>query len=455
MHAAAPCWQSFRIRSAAIFRRHLSSTQIQSNWNSSPLSTPGWTMSHWKDDPSPQTDSIIIGLQDLVDKCRAPMRREAGEKKEELTENDLETKNALLVRLESTLLPSLRNQLSSYLTALSIQDSPGTFQPPNPNTKFIIEISSKLAKTFDETKKSVEFAALDIIPMDTHDHHLKQFKNFRCARLMSSFAEARHSFHTLFDHSIAFARASQAERNHIENTDCHRRMLIWKSVLTERVDSCNKRIAGLFIILEGTDFEIIQDDWQRCEECLDAQIVFLTKILHFPTWHQMTDTAVEKQVIELAKSTLPIVKLARMFCREFSKSSRQKLPFKLDTELNSETLFQFHRTAEEVTVSFGALIRAFEDSFNSSSLAEHETLIRNQIQKISQTLDSTLLLLTTYLIPLPSGTNSFSLENHYKARFAAWQDVWHRAINNFLTTFQCFVNEHQHQHPAPGHQENT
>ncbi|KAI9603298.1 hypothetical protein H4Q26_002617 [Puccinia striiformis f. sp. tritici PST-130] len=310
-------------------------------------------MSHWKDDPSPQTDSIIIGLQDLVDKCRAPMRREAGEKKEELTENDLETKNALLHTRQS------RNISAS-----------------EPEHKIHYRDLIKLAKTFDETKKSVDFA------------------------------EARHSFHTLFDHSIAFARASQAERNHIDNTDCHRRMLIWKSVLTERVDSCNKRIAGLFIILEGTDFEIIQDDWQRCEECLDAQIVFLTKILHFPTWHQMTDTAVEKQVIELAKSTLPIVK-------------------------------------------------AFEDSFNSSSLAEHETLIRNQIQKISQTLDSTLLLLTTYLIPLPSGTNSFSLENHYKARFAAWQDVWHRAINNFLTTFQCFVNEHQHQHPAPGHQENT
>ncbi|KAH9462881.1 hypothetical protein Pst134EA_014970 [Puccinia striiformis f. sp. tritici] len=398
-------------------------------------------MSYWIGDPTPRTASILWVLQDLEEKYEEPVRRAAGEEKEELTEDDLDTKNRLLARLESILLPSLQNQLSSYLMALDIQHGPEP-KYPNPNFDIICEILSKLEATLDETQECIDFAALNIIPIGTHDHQLKQLKKFRCTQLMSSISHYAKDFQMMFMVSRAFIRASQDLSNYPENPECQKKMLTWKMDVTSGAAMCNNSIAKTFKTFQGSDFEIIQDEWKNKAKSLDSTVRSLTEIMRFPTIPRRTNSAVQEQILGLAKSNLPIAKLARMFCREFSKSSRQKFPFKLDTELNSDTLFQLHRTIEEVAVTFRALTGAFTDSYNFGFLFEHQTSIRNHIQKISQTLDSTLLLLAIYLIPLPSETKPFSPRNQYKARFAAWQEVWHRAINNFLTALQSFVDQH-------------
>ncbi|KAI9606291.1 hypothetical protein KEM48_002002 [Puccinia striiformis f. sp. tritici PST-130] len=238
-------------------------------------------MSYWKDDPSPQTASIISALEDLEFKYEEPMRRVAGEEKEELTEGDLETKNALLTRLKSILLPSLRNHLSSYLTALDIKDGPKP-NYPNPNLDLFPEILSKLDQTLDETEECIHSATLNIIPIGTHDHQLRQFKNFRCTQLMSSISHYAKDFRMMFMVSRMFIRASQDLINHPEDAECQDKMLTWKMDVTRGKAICNISIAKTVDIFQGSDFEIIQDEWQKKEKSLDDLIRSLTEIMRFP-----------------------------------------------------------------------------------------------------------------------------------------------------------------------------
>ncbi|KAI9603305.1 hypothetical protein H4Q26_002624 [Puccinia striiformis f. sp. tritici PST-130] len=106
---------------------------------------------------------------------------------EELTRDDLETKGLLLARLASSLLPSIRNQLSSYLTSLDVREGSKSI---NPNFESILGMLSQLEEILDEAKECIESATLDIIPLDTHDHHSKQFKNFRCTVLIENILQS-------------------------------------------------------------------------------------------------------------------------------------------------------------------------------------------------------------------------------------------------------------------------
>ncbi|KNE94163.1 hypothetical protein PSTG_12493 [Puccinia striiformis f. sp. tritici PST-78] len=120
-----------------------------------------------------------------------------------------------------------------------------------------------------------------------------------------------------------------------------------------------------------------------------------------------------------------------------------------DTELNSETLTQLHKSATEVTGSFVILGYTLRASYDKNSLAYDHNLIPKRIQVISQTLDSTLVILAMYLIPLPGQTGHSPAANHYKARFVALQERWHCAIKNLSTTLLSFEGRHHQQRAAP------
>ncbi|KAH9469830.1 hypothetical protein Pst134EA_007107 [Puccinia striiformis f. sp. tritici] len=394
-------------------------------------------------DSSTPTTSVLRLLLELEEKFEQTDIREASEVKEELTQDDLKEKGALLVRLESSLLPSIRDQLSCYFTSLDVNEDS---REPNPNFKLTCEILSSLEKTWDETRECIESAALDLVPIGTHDHHLKKLKDFRCARLVCGILSLMFDLRLLFSMSISFFRAWQDLSQDSESTKCQYEMSAWNKHVRWSGTRCNKSIGETLKLFQGSDFDIIQDEWQRKEASLNFTIEVLTSLTTIVP--RRNTSALRRNVIKLAHLTMPLIKLARMFSNDFSRRTRKKLPFTLETQLNSETLTQLHESAEWVTVSFEVLARELVDNFNNDSPTNDGTLIPHQVQRISQALDSTLVILAMYLIPLPGPTTHLPPGNHYKARFAALQERWHCAINNFLTALPDLEGQHQHHQPA-------
>ncbi|KAI9606293.1 hypothetical protein KEM48_002004 [Puccinia striiformis f. sp. tritici PST-130] len=305
----------------------------------------------------------------------------------ELTRDDLETKGLLLARLASSLLPSIRNQLSSYLTSLDVREGSKSI---NPNFESILGMLSQLEEILDEAKECIESATLDIIPLDTHDHHSKQFKNFRCTVLMSSIYQTMRDFRMLFRESIRFLEAWLDWSQVPESTECRDTTLKWVKNVLRRAAACNRTISKTLQQFHASDFEVIQDEWQREVVSLNVVLRFLTTLASPTTTLQRKPSAFRKHLIELAEMTIPLLKLARIFFNRFTKRTPKKLPFKLDTELNSEILSNLRNNAAGVTRNFIFLMEILETSHESDFLVRDHTDIRKHLQDLSQPLDSTL-----------------------------------------------------------------
>ncbi|KAI7953232.1 hypothetical protein MJO29_008863 [Puccinia striiformis f. sp. tritici] len=393
---------------------------------------------------SSPTALVLRMLANLVGKYEELARREPGEEKEELTQDDLKTKRLLLAQLESSLLPSLQNQLDSYLNSLDIQDDSRNLKP---NFELTCEFLSRLDQTLDQTRECIESAALDIIPSGTHDHHLKELKAFRCTTLMSSISSLTYGLQTLFEMSSIYVQKWHASSQDPESMECQQLASIWKEYARRSGIGCNKTIRQAFLKLQGSDLDIIQDEWQEKAASLTSTLETLTS--HTTTPPRRNRSAFRQHVIKLAHLAMPLIKLIRIFYNDFSSRTRKNLRFTLDTELNSETLTQLHQSAAEVTGCFAVLGHALRASYADRSLAYGRDFIPKQIQVVSQTLDSTLVILAMYLIPLPGQTGHSPAANHYKARFVALQERWHCAIKNLSTTLLSFEGRHHQQRAAP------
>ncbi|KAH9452128.1 hypothetical protein KEM48_002008 [Puccinia striiformis f. sp. tritici PST-130] len=405
---------------------------------------PEDTMADSETESSSPTALVLRMLANLVGKYEELARREPGEEKEELTQDDLETKRLLLTQLELSLLPSLQNQLDSYLTSLDIQDDLRNLEP---NCELTCEFLSRLEQTLDQTRECVESAALDVIPIGTHDHHLKELKAFRCTTLMSSISSFTYGLQTLFEMSILFVHKWHDWTRDPESTECQQLASFWKDYARRSGTECNKTIRQAYKVLKGSDLDIIQDEWQEKAESLNSTIEVLTSLTTILP--RRNRSAFRQHMIKLAHLTMPLIKLIRIFYNDFSSRTRKNLRFTLDTELNSETLTQLHKSATEVTGSFVILGYTLRASYDKNSLAYDHNLIPKRIQVISQTLDSTLVILAMYLIPLPGQTGHSPAANHYKARFVALQERWHCAIKNLSTTLLSFEGHHHQQRAAP------
>ncbi|KAI7953229.1 hypothetical protein MJO29_008860 [Puccinia striiformis f. sp. tritici] len=349
----------------------------------------------------------------------------------------------LLARLASSLLPSIRNQLSSYLTSLDVREGSKSI---NPNFESILGMLSQLEEILDEAKECIESATLDIIPLDTHDHHSKQFKNFRCTVLMSSIYQTMRDFRMLFRESIRFLEAWLDWSQVPESTECRDTTLKWVKNVLRRAAACNRTISKTLQQFHASDFEVIQDEWQREVVSLNVVLRFLTTLASPTTTLQRKPSAFRKHLIELAELTIPLLKLARIFFNRFTKRTPKKLPFKLDTELNSEILSNLRNNAAGVTRNFIFLMEILETSHESDFLVRDHTDIRKHLQDLSQPLDSTLTILASSFIPLTGGTHP---GNSFKEQFLAWQDAWRGAVNNFLTILLSLGDQDRQQHPVP------
>ncbi|KAH9455187.1 hypothetical protein Pst134EA_022663 [Puccinia striiformis f. sp. tritici] len=120
-----------------------------------------------------------------------------GEKKEELTEDELAQKNKLLDELQSSLLPSIKQQLN---TLSAVLDLPRGFREfPQPDVDLTLETLTNLNQTMKKSSINIRLATLETsVPTDTHDHHLGRCKTFRGRLLREDIARIEYNLYGLY-----------------------------------------------------------------------------------------------------------------------------------------------------------------------------------------------------------------------------------------------------------------
>ncbi|KAH9463581.1 hypothetical protein Pst134EA_015668 [Puccinia striiformis f. sp. tritici] len=104
--------------------------------------------------------------------------------------------------------------------------------------------------------------------------------------------------------------------------------------------------------VQGSNFDCIQDKWEDKLDSLNTFLETLSDLIQPIISYDSDIGAVRKHIIQLSKSTIPLVKLARILTDKITKRNPKKLPFTLNSELNSETLFQSYYNAEQNSKNF-------------------------------------------------------------------------------------------------------
>ncbi|POW03496.1 hypothetical protein PSHT_11626 [Puccinia striiformis] len=298
------------------------------------------------------TDSVLEALEARLEKYDT--MGHAGPTKEFLTEDELKTKNALLDKLQYKLLPSIQDQIGPLVASLGLRSN------SSQNFELTCSLLSTLDDTWWQTMLCIESAAIDIPLTGTHDHHLRRCKNFRCNQMLHKITEVLsiHLFPLVMG-SILFMRASKVSTNYSETTECQ----VQQTDLLRESATCSVLTRKTIEWLQGSDFSIIQDQWQDKQYSLDPLLTSLTRLTHPAlTGRRKNMSALRKHVVKLAKLAIPLIKLARTFSNKLSKTTTTKLPFTLNTELNSETLTTLHEHTESIERCFYRLVKQTMES---------------------------------------------------------------------------------------------
>ncbi|KAH9465045.1 hypothetical protein MJO29_001274 [Puccinia striiformis f. sp. tritici] len=385
---------------------------------------------------NPQVALVLQALEDLVLRFDEHVQQQEGEKKLELTQEDRDYKTQLLDELHWNLLPAIQKQLSCLSTSLDLLHDPEKF--PTPNFESTGEILSHLAEAMFASLDCVESAALDIVPIDTHDHRLERCKDFRCSHLLYSIASLkngiRHSLSVCTDWLEDWERSAQNSENDAYRTTASRS----EAYLLKQMKECTQLVSNIIRWTRASDFEVIQDEWEHQAQLLNPTIALLTNITQSTRAHQNNITPLRQRVIKLAKSSALLIKLSQIFLTKISKTKPKKLLFTLDTSINSEALDDLHDRPGTIAYRFERHARTLSDSYEHDVLVGGKAPIQERIEGLSYTFDTTLVFLAAYLVALPPGINYASLDTNFKAWLLEWQKLWHTATGHFNDVLDSF-----------------
>ncbi|KAA1102145.1 hypothetical protein PGT21_036326 [Puccinia graminis f. sp. tritici] len=405
-----------------------------------------------------RTDLVVETLALLHTKYRNSLSDLSSDHEADLTIDEINQKNDLMNQLESSLLPSLKHQTTTLSRSLGLNDLRNHHPDPEP------ELILRNASNFDEALKEVVYTAEKIIldsplPAETHDHHFNRCKRFRFSCLRSRLRALVHgNLLNLFGKSIELLRLWQLSNGLSEDSEHQTKISKTKESTLLIVDGSLELIDQIINMLPKSDLALLQEEWPVAAKSLNTVLEFTTLITH-PTdgssqRGDMVDSGGDEKkredIARWARSTLPLIKLTRLFLHKISKSYTNQLPFTMDKSINSKTLNRLRQAPLIIAQIFKRLLQNLWIDYRSNRVITDQDQIRASFNKLTETLESTLLLLSFYLIPLPHMWEKFPLEESpFKLWFLELTELWHRARDHSLGALSSAGAENEELREQP------
>ncbi|KAA1102143.1 hypothetical protein PGT21_036300 [Puccinia graminis f. sp. tritici] len=403
--------------------------------------------------PKSKTDLVVEALEYMDRKYMFSSEREADADKH-LTIDDMGEKLKRLDELETSLLPSMKELIDQLLVALDIKGS-SDYPGPQPDLDLTLEILSKLDKNLKRTVSSGVFLALESpLPDEDHDHHLKKAKIFRCTHLLSEIECL--VVDEIYDLLVCCMSVVQWCES---LSDCSDEALLQSEVLLSRREAlmsatqCQHEIDRLIKFSQKSDLAILQVTWLPPADLLDKVLVNFTNLTN-PRFERnawivedqnQEREAPREEIVQVAKSTIPIIKLARILLGKLSQLSRKEVPFTLHSAIDSKSVDQLTSAQHSIAVQLDRIGFTFLKNHRTNQALEP---IFDQahavVKKISWIVESHLVDIAFHLVPLPhlllNGVNSPT--RHFRAQFYPWKQLWDVAVSRLLDLLCSFETEH-------------
>ncbi|OAV87703.1 hypothetical protein PTTG_29318 [Puccinia triticina 1-1 BBBD Race 1] len=367
-----------------------------------------------------------------------------------LTIKDMDGKIGIWKELHSILLPSIHDQLELLRNSLDLLHP---MKKPKPDIKPILEILSNLDKTLESTVSAIVCLTLESpLPDEKHDHGLQAAKFFRCAYLhkkIQSLVE-RLIYELLFRHQLAsFVGWCIRPTVTIHNDSLRTPGPGLRHQIGTIILYCNNEITKTIHWCRTSDWAVIQDAWSEVCTPLDLVVEKFTGQANrrippaYRTNTNIETNATTEFIVKVARSALPLVKLARILGKKTSGMISTKRISTSDAtlELNSETIKQLYEAPQ-------ALARLYH-LYNLLSLLDlsvrvipvnQQIGIRSLIQNLPRGMASTLSVLDSVLIPVLAQVKDNSPTTQFNSFLPDLKQSWDKAsehlIDVMITSFE-------------------
>ncbi|POW22958.1 hypothetical protein PSHT_00756 [Puccinia striiformis] len=391
------------------------------------MSTP--TSSSGEVAPSPRSDSsdieiirqqadlVIDEFQNLIAEHNSGGYRRHMQKK-----SQIERKKELLNQLHANFLPELAQQI----TTLSLTLDPIHLRE---QTIFTLEQILMIQSYLHQSLVNIESAIGTLCPSPDiflpgrygdgdqkykriNDQQHREFKAFRTNRL--------------FD--MELLNRDHSRPPHID--------VIRESILGYSSSSC-KEIESTIRWLEGSEFELVQWDWPN-EICrMNEQMGQLLSIINrIPSnegnREDEDETHIESDIV-LARSTVPIFKLCRLFFNKLSKLNMDKRWFPLFSEMRTDQLDRLYNLAGGVRLELGGFIKSLPYAHR---FHDHRNL--EDVIDIAQLFEPCLFLIFHYFVPFLPETNSHPAQSNLRAWLETWYDQLDLAVQLYQRALKVY-----------------
>lgn len=309
--------------------------------------------------------------------------------------------------------------------------------------KMVLGILSELEQTLDQIHASMDtiIPVPTVKPSDvTDDNHLKTLKAFRTSRLGMNVDDLFKVVAELLGDCVSFIETWGQPSNNESQRRAH--LLSMTSIFWNSIDMTIQWFGR-------SEFNLLQASWQSevalVEDALDELLEMIKPIE--PKEEEEEDDQPDAtsssgeddtseyepvirsdEVIQLAKVTIPLVKLSRLFLNKLSKTTVTKEQFGLATsEMSSSEL----ENIVSLTRSISQCIDEIGDSLHDG---ENEMLVESG-GHLGKSFKRILELLDLHLIPLiPHDDQAVDP----KKWFSEWNKQFALALENYMSMAKVF-----------------
>ncbi|KAH9469716.1 hypothetical protein Pst134EA_006997 [Puccinia striiformis f. sp. tritici] len=358
--------------------------------------------------------------------------------------DELAERHQLIDELESSLLPLIIDHIDSISLSLDLKE------PPN-HSSLDLELASKLLKdlenTLDRTVDYVYSICAKFEDDDEDDGSFKRCKKFRRMRLQIKIGEWTkvhivdlfYTYHHYIKTHNLTAKSPVKLQHQTEKAELREKII--------RVsDLCRRSINETIRWSKKSDLAILQERWLSEEKLPIDALECLTQVSE-PRINNLRHAPYlsHHDVVELAKLCIPIVKLTRIFMNKLTKTNAAERLFTLDPEIDSKNLMLLRFGTKDIGHLLDKLTKLFlpHRELKYSGLGdEGEAFAHNLMRRLLKILQSTLLLLSLYLVPTPATVDCPSPKNQLRIWLLDFGNLCQKAIDRFLDRLFSFLPHH-------------
>ncbi|KAI9625226.1 hypothetical protein KEM48_014459 [Puccinia striiformis f. sp. tritici PST-130] len=139
-------------------------------------------------------------------------------------------------------------------------------------------------------------------------------------------------------------------------------------------------------------------------------------------------------MVEVAKSTMSLVKLARILVKKLLRMIPKKPIFEQDIGINSNTLEQFYDLFAPVRDSLGSLVshlREFRRTDQTTTIADRDQM-DTLVYSLSDDMKCTMIFIASHLSLFQYRAKNISPKNDFKAWSGTLEKLWDKAVDRLL-----------------------